>query len=72
MVDAMHTLPRATNAQVIQILGGIGNPAVEIYATRLLERFAQLVRGTATHLPAPGILGSEASMSVFTSEIAVS
>lgn len=65
MVDAMHRLPRATNAQVVQILGGIGNPAAEVYATRLLERFAQLVRGTATHLPAPGIMGSEESMAVF-------
>ncbi len=65
MVDAMHQVSRPTNAQVIQILGGIGNPAVEVYATRLLERFAQLVRGTATHLPAPGILGSSESLQVF-------
>lgn len=65
MVDAMHQVSRPTNAQVIQILGGIGNPAVEVYATRLLERFAQLVRGTATHLPAPGILGSADSLQVF-------
>jgi DNA-binding transcriptional regulator LsrR (DeoR family) len=65
MVDAMHQLSRPTDAQVIQILGGIGNPAVEVYATRLLERFAQLVRGTAIHLPAPGILGSSDSLQVF-------
>lgn len=65
MVDAMHQLPRATNAQVIQILGGIGNPAAEAHATRLLERFARLVRGTAINLPAPGIMGTEESMSVF-------
>ena len=64
MVDAMHQVPRATNAHIVQVLGGIGIPAAEIYASRLLERFAGLVRGKATHLPAPAIVGSEDSMRV--------
>ncbi len=64
MVDAMHQLSRRTNAQVVQVLGGIGVPAAEIYASRLLERFARLVRGTAIHLPAPAIVGSEDSLQV--------
>lgn len=58
MVDAMHPLPRSTTAQVVQILGGVGNPAAEGHAAHLTRRMAALTRGTATFLPAPGITGS--------------
>ncbi len=34
MVNAMHPLAKATNARVVQILGGVGNPSAEIYAAR--------------------------------------
>jgi DNA-binding transcriptional regulator LsrR (DeoR family) len=58
MVDAMHPLPRSTTAQVVQILGGVGNPTAEGHAAHLTRRMASLTRGTATFLPAPGITGS--------------
>lgn len=58
MVDSMHPRPRATGARVVQILGGIGNPGAETHATRLTQRLAELVSGTATLLPAPGAVGS--------------
>jgi DNA-binding transcriptional regulator LsrR (DeoR family) len=58
MVNAMHPLPKATGAQVVQILGGVGNPSAEIYAARLTERFANLVQGQAVYLPAPGVTSS--------------
>lgn len=58
MVNAMHTLTRPTHARVVQILGGVGNPSAEIYASRLTERFANLVQGTPIFLPAPGVAGS--------------
>ena len=64
MVDAMHQLSRRTDAQVIQMLGGVGDPGVEVYAARILERFARLVRGTTTYLPAPSIVGSEGAMQI--------
>lgn len=65
LVDAMHQTPRKNGVQVVQILGGIGNPAAEIHAARLTGRFANLVHGTATFLPAPGVVGSEATLQVF-------
>ena len=34
MVEAMHPLPRETEAQVVQILGGVGNPAAEAHFSR--------------------------------------
>lgn len=58
MVNAMHPLTKPTRAKVVQILGGVGNPSAEIYASRITERFASLVFGEAVHLPAPGVVSS--------------
>jgi DNA-binding transcriptional regulator LsrR (DeoR family) len=58
MVDAMHPISTARNARVVQILGGVGSPAAEGHATHLTRRFAELVRGEAAFLPAPGVVGS--------------
>jgi len=44
--------------RVLQILGGLGNPLAKVYASRLIDRFASLVRGEAVLLPAPGIVSS--------------
>jgi len=54
-VNAMHPLTKPTHARVVQILGGVGNPSAEIYASRLTERFANLVQGTPIFLPVPGV-----------------
>jgi len=59
MVDAMHPLTRPSNARVVQILGGVGNPDAQIHAARLTDRLSRLVQGRAVSLPAPGIVGSE-------------
>jgi DNA-binding transcriptional regulator LsrR (DeoR family) len=64
LVDTMHSLPRKANVQVLQILGGVGNPAAEVHASRLTSRFADLVNGRAIFLPAPGIVGSQAALEV--------
>ncbi len=58
MVNAMHPVSKATNARVVQILGGVGNPSAEIYASRLTERFSSLVQGVPVYLPAPGVVSS--------------
>ncbi len=65
MVDAMRPLSRRTGAHVVQILGGLGNPSASIYAARLTERFAYLVKGTAIYLPAPGVAASKAAHDSF-------
>jgi len=58
MVDSMQPNARASGVRVVQILGGVGNPGAEVHATHLTRRFANLVGGTATLLPAPGVVGS--------------
>ncbi|NKB72332.1 MAG: sugar-binding transcriptional regulator [Candidatus Latescibacteria bacterium] len=62
MVDAMHPLPLAAGVRIVQILGGIGNPVAEAHASRLVGRLATLVKGEATPLPAPGVVGSVESL----------
>ena len=64
MVEAMHPSPRSRGARVVQILGGVGNPGAEAHATQLTQRLANLIGGTATLLPAPGVVGSPKARSV--------
>lgn len=64
MVDALSSVSRKTNIQVVQILGGIGNPSAQTHATRLTERLANLLNGQAHFLSAPGIVGSIESQRV--------
>jgi DNA-binding transcriptional regulator LsrR (DeoR family) len=61
MLDNMHPQVRPGADGVVQILGGIGNPAAEGHATRLVSRLAQLIGGEARFLPAPGVVGSQES-----------
>lgn len=64
LVDALHALPRKPGVKVVQILGGVGNPAVEAHATRLTSRLAQLVSGEAVYLPVSGVVATEAARDV--------
>ncbi len=64
LVDALHPLSRKANIKVVQILGGVGNPAVEAHATRLTSRIAQLVNGEGVYLPVPGVLASEEARNI--------
>jgi len=57
-IEAMRPLPRPLGARVVQLHGGVGNPAAEAHANRLLNRLAALLHGEAKFLPAPGIVGS--------------
>jgi DNA-binding transcriptional regulator LsrR (DeoR family) len=58
MVDAMHQIPRAMGARVVQILGGASESPAKTHAVHLASQLAALVRGEVTYLTAPGIVGS--------------
>ncbi len=64
MVDALQPLTRPLGIRVLQILGGLGSPSAEVYASRLVGRLADLVRGEAVLLPAPGIVGSPTAVPI--------
>jgi DNA-binding transcriptional regulator LsrR (DeoR family) len=55
MVPATRQGPAAA---VVQILGAIGNPAVQIQATRLTDRLAELTGAAPYYLVAPGVVSS--------------
>jgi len=58
MMDTMAPMKRPTDARVVQILGGIGNPAADMRASQLTLQFAEVVRGEPTFLPAPAAVRS--------------
>ena len=58
MVEAMHPVSGVRDTQVVQILGGGGDPGAEGHATHLVRRLAHLLHGQGTFLPAPSSVGS--------------
>jgi DNA-binding transcriptional regulator LsrR (DeoR family) len=64
-VEAMRPFHHQMGARVIQILGGIGDPAAENHAVHLVRRLAFLVQGEAVFLPAPGIAGSAETRRIY-------
>ena len=71
VVDAMHSVPRKGDIEVVQILGGVGDPSASGHAGRLTGRFASLIGGRATLLPAPGIVGSAEALQVILEDVYV-
>ena len=59
VVEAMHPLPRANGGRVVQILGGASESAARSLAVQLTSRLAAHIRGQATFLSAPAVVGSE-------------
>ena len=57
-VEAMRSPARGRTRFVVQVLGGLGRPASQAYATRLTERLSALCHARPLFLPGPGITGS--------------
>jgi DNA-binding transcriptional regulator LsrR (DeoR family) len=63
LLSAVDRMPRKSLPvvdRVVQIVGGLGDPAVQMQATRLTARFAELTGAMPLYLPAPGLVGSPA------------
>lgn len=59
VVEAMA--PGASKAkEIVQIQGGVGNPAAQVQATRLTDRFAAVTGAEAKYLAAPGVVANKA------------
>ena len=58
MTKSMRPIRRSTGARVIQILGGVGDPAAAVHAAQLTRGLASLVNGEFSMLPAPGVVGA--------------
>lgn len=58
MVDNIHPMKSGKAKYVVQTLGGIGDPTVQIHANLLTTRLAQLTGAEARLLNAPGVAQS--------------
>ena len=70
MVGSMQPL-ETHGVQVVQIIGGLGQPESEVHATDLCRRMARYLSSRLTLLPAPGIVNSELTKEAFLSDIHV-
>jgi DNA-binding transcriptional regulator LsrR (DeoR family) len=59
-VDSMVPRTVRTADEIVQVIGGVGKPGVQVHATRLTDRFARVTGGTPRFLPAPGLVSSAA------------
>jgi DNA-binding transcriptional regulator LsrR (DeoR family) len=57
-VNAMRPVSKSSTQQVVQVLGGLGQPSSQAHATRLTERLAQLLGAQPVFFPVPGVVGS--------------
>ncbi|MBT2538898.1 sugar-binding transcriptional regulator [Arthrobacter sp. ISL-69] len=57
-VDAMSPRNVKSAESIVQVIGGVGNPEVQVRATHLADRLATVTKGTPRYLPAPGIVSS--------------
>jgi len=60
-VDAMTPRSSRFAHEVVQVIGGVGNPPVQVSATRLTDRFAQVTGAEPKFFHAPGIVGTPAA-----------
>ncbi|MCY4049212.1 MAG: sugar-binding transcriptional regulator [Hyphomicrobiales bacterium] len=58
MVDAIHPVKSGKVERVVQTLGGIGDPTVQIHANQLTTRLAKLTHSEAHLLNTPGVVQS--------------
>jgi DNA-binding transcriptional regulator LsrR (DeoR family) len=64
MTKSMRPIRQSTGARVVQILGGVGDPAAASHAAQLTRGLASLVNGETSMLPAPGVVGAASTRRV--------
>lgn len=57
-VNAMRPIGPGGTRTVVQVLGGVGVPSAQRFATRLTERLAQLAKAEPVYLLAPGVVST--------------
>ncbi|HKW83903.1 MAG TPA: sugar-binding domain-containing protein [Burkholderiaceae bacterium] len=57
-VNAMRPIGPGATKSVVQVLGGVGVPGAQRFATRLTERLAQLAKAEPVFMLAPGVVAS--------------
>jgi DNA-binding transcriptional regulator LsrR (DeoR family) len=64
-IEMMRPLTSLRDVQVVQVLGGMGDPSSTAHANRLTELLADRTRGEAVFLVSPAVAGSASSARAF-------
>jgi DNA-binding transcriptional regulator LsrR (DeoR family) len=59
-MDVMRPKAMRVAEQIVQLFGGVGNPTVQVQATRLTGRLAEVTGARPVFMPAPGLVGTPA------------
>ena len=70
-VELMRPQLQPHARQVVQMFGGVGDPAVQIQATRLTGRLAEVLQAQPLYMPSPAIVGREATCSALLTDPSV-
>lgn len=57
-IDSMRTVRGTSAESVVQMVGGLGNPRVQVLATHMMERFARILSAEQVYMLTPAVLGS--------------
>jgi DNA-binding transcriptional regulator LsrR (DeoR family) len=60
-VNAMRPTVSGETRTIVQVLGGVGAPSAQRFATRLTERLAELSKAEPVFMLAPGVVETEAA-----------
>lgn len=74
LISAVDRMPRKSVPvvdKVVQIVGGLGDAAVQMQATRLTARFAELTGAMPVYMPAPGLVGTPAVRRAMMNDVSV-
>lgn len=70
-INFMSPINYFTKCEVVQILGGIGDPSAEIHAFQLTKRLSQVLNGKMFLLPAPALVSSPDSKNILLNDFAI-
>ncbi|MEZ4767808.1 MAG: sugar-binding domain-containing protein [Caldilineales bacterium] len=68
-VNAMMPFTKPIGAEVIQILGGVGDPTAESSAVFIVSRLASLVQGQSILLPVPAVVAASETRQLYLQDL---
>jgi DNA-binding transcriptional regulator LsrR (DeoR family) len=71
-VESMRPARASVVDIVVQLLGGVGDPRVQMQATRLIGLFASGTGANPVFMPAPGMLGTSSARASLVADLTVS
>lgn len=67
-VEAMSARTTGTARRVVQVIGGTGHVGAQVMATRMAERFSQVLGAEPAYLQAPGVVDSSTARDALLSD----